>query len=59
MNFLKNFRTKRKLQELNNRENELFEAIMELLKTDRSKSSLGFRQNDIFDKYSDIHSLLY
>ena len=55
MGFLKDFTIKRKLKELNDRENELFEAIMELYKTDKSKSSIDLTQNGVFDKYSDIH----
>jgi len=55
MRFFKEFTTTGKLNELNNREDELFKAIIELYKTDKSKSSIGLTQNGIFEEYSKVH----
>ncbi|MGY5353492.1 hypothetical protein [Wenyingzhuangia sp. IMCC45467] len=45
-----------KLLELSKTENQLYEAIIELSKKERTKSSLGLSQYEIFESYSEIHT---
>ncbi|WP_303456890.1 hypothetical protein [Wenyingzhuangia sp. 2_MG-2023] len=55
MSLPENFNINDKLENLAKRENELYSAIIELSKKEKSKSKIGLSQHEIFNEYALIH----